>query len=60
VNEPKHQILAQEITRKQFLQLSAGAIIAILGFGNLLSLLGGNKHTTLPSHHGFGSRKFGI
>ena len=61
--------LNTEITRKQFLQYTAGALLMVFGFHNLLSLLSGNKmlekhifvSTPVPAdgRDGFGSRKFG-
>jgi hypothetical protein len=61
--------LATEVTRKQFLQYVFGALLMMLGFANLLSMLRGTKvverHILLPGQHansanGFGSRKFGV
>jgi len=59
--------LAKEITRKQFLQYMAGAVLTIFGFGNLINLLTGGKHahhllggTVDNNRHGFGSSKFGV
>ncbi len=56
----------QEVTRKQFLQYMAGALLMVFGLNNLVSLLLGSKpgHKVFlqPSgadHHGFGSSKFG-
>jgi hypothetical protein len=60
--------LNTEITRKQFLQYLAGALLMVFGLNNLLSLLTGGKtehhvwHQGAPvatDHSGFGSRKFG-
>lgn len=61
--------LNTEITRKEFLQYTAGALLMVFGLHNLFNLLSGNKiiekHIMLapPSpadgHDGFGSRKFG-
>jgi len=55
------------MTRKEFLQFSAGLVVILLGFGNLIALI---NHFTKPeppksvamnsdARHGFGSRKFG-
>jgi len=61
--------LNTEITRKQFLQFSAAALLAVFGLGNLLSLLSGNgreiRHVLTPGssgleQDGFGTRKFGV
>jgi hypothetical protein len=57
--------LNTEITRKQFLQYMGGALLMVLGFNNLLSLLSSHKvgeHPTLIpyNHDGFGPRKFGV
>jgi len=58
-----------EISRKQFLQYLAGALLMVLGLNNLLSLLSNGtkvieKHTFLPApddgRSGFGSRRFGV
>ncbi len=59
--------LKTEITRKQFLQYSAGALLMVFGLNNLISLLTGNrtieKTILMPGpgndHDGFGSRRFG-
>jgi len=61
--------LNTEITRKEFLQYTAGALLMVLGLNNLLSLLGGNKiiekHIMMAppapadGRDGFGSRRFG-
>jgi len=61
--------LSKEITRKQFLQFSAAALLSVFGVGNIISLLTGSKrhHTTIViggdsknNRHGFGSSKFGV
>jgi hypothetical protein len=60
--------LNTEITRKQFLQFMAAALLAVFGLNNLLSLLTGNRdvqHVLVPGgagsdHSGFGNRKFGV
>jgi len=61
--------LDTEITRKQFLQFLAAALLAVFGLNNLLSLLSGNgrevHHVLAPSsqgleQNGFGTRKFGV
>lgn len=59
--------LSQEITRKQFLQYMAAAVLMVFGLNNLISLLTGSKlehHLGAPSgrdaQHGFGSSKFGV
>jgi hypothetical protein len=60
--------LNTEITRKQFLQAMAGALLMVFGLDNLVSLLTGHKlHKNIfinsqgsESGHGFGNSKFGI
>jgi len=59
--------LNTEITRKQFLQYLAAALLTVFGLHNLLSLLSGNRdiqHVLVPNagtdHNSFGTRKFGI
>ena len=69
MRENLREQLNTEITRKEFLQYSAGALLMVFGLHNLFNLLSGNrvieKHIlmTPPSpadgHGGFGSRKFG-
>jgi len=64
MREVRSQLLTREMTRKQFLQLMGAGVIAVFGFGNLLSLLArsGGAHSdkkTDAERHGFGSRKFG-
>ncbi len=57
--------LNAEITRKQFLEYLAAAVLTLFGFNNLLSLLSGNKQPRYiagPGNSdpdGFGTRKFG-
>jgi len=56
--------LNKEMTRKQFLQYLAGALLMIFGFNNLMTLLLGNKSQRIllqpeTDRSGFGSRKFG-
>jgi len=59
--------LAQEVTRKQFLQYMGTALLMVFGLNNLVSLLTGTKpkhsilnHGGADSSHGFGSSKFGV
>lgn len=62
--------LNTEITRKQFLQYLAAAMLTLFGFHNLLSLLAGHGHEvrqvlvpgapTGVQPDGFGTRKFGV
>lgn len=60
------ELLAREMSRKEFLQLTAGAVIALLGVGNFIKYLlahsrradNGQKIAGKTSN-GFGSRKFG-
>jgi len=59
------QIIQQELTRKQFVQLLGALIISILGFDNILKLLSKANRTesgknAASGEHGFGSSKFGI
>ena len=59
----RNRLLNKEMTRKEFLQYTVGALLVVFGFGNLLSLLTHRvKDKVSPgddSRHGFGSRKFG-
>jgi len=55
-----------EVTRKQFLQYMASALLMLFGLDNLISLLTGNAHVihhisdrTNSMSEGFGARKFG-
>lgn len=60
--------LEREVTRKEFLQVIAGLLLAVFGVHNLitffLNVSDPNKRiTSLPNEEasrGFGSRKFGI
>ncbi|HSX06185.1 MAG TPA: hypothetical protein VLG92_00505 [Candidatus Saccharimonadia bacterium] len=58
--------LNAEITRKQFLEYTAAAILTLFGLNNLLSLLSSNKpprYLDTPGGNdpdGFGTRKFGM
>jgi hypothetical protein len=60
--------LNTEITRKQFLQVMAGAVLMVFGLDNLISLLTGHKFQKnifingqgSEADHGFGSSKFGV
>jgi len=58
--------LDKEITRKQFLQYMAAAMLAMFGLNNLVSLLTGNKPQRVVvqqppnDHDGFGTRRFGV
>lgn len=61
--------LNTEITRKEFLQYTAGALLMVFGLQNLFNLLSGNKviekHIFITSspadgRDGFGTRKFGM
>jgi hypothetical protein len=65
MREELREKLNTEITRKQFLQYMAAALLAVFGFNNLLSLLSGSRevhHVFVPGtdHNGFGTRKFGV
>ena len=67
MRENMREKLNTEITRKQFLQFMAAALLTVFGLNNILSLLGGNRdiHQVLApggagtEHNGFGARKFG-
>lgn len=60
--------LNTEITRKQFLQYMAAALLAVFGLNNLLSLLSGRHDVhhivtmtdAAGGSHGFGSSRFGV
>jgi hypothetical protein len=60
--------LNTEITRKQFLQFMAAAVLTVFGLNNILALLGGNRdiHQVLvpgaanTDNNSFGTRKFGV
>ena len=60
--------LNTEITRKQFLQFMAGAMLMVFGLDNLVSLLTGHKfqknifinNGSSEASHGFGNSKFGV
>ena len=59
------QIMQQELTRKQFVQLLGALVVSILGFDNLLKLLTKANRSASGKHaagdgRGFGSSKFGI
>lgn len=61
------RLLQREMTRKEFLQYTAGAAVVLFGLGNVLSFLFPFAKSVLPdkvdkteSRHGFGSRKFGV
>lgn len=61
-----HTLWQKELTRKEFLQFIAAAVVMVLGISNLINLA---KQTAKSppavdaqasdSSHGFGSRKFG-
>ena len=63
-----HELIKRDVTRKQFLMILSGGLVAILGFGNFISFFeSATKHkkdvpktvSTTTSNNGFGSRKFG-
>lgn len=70
MRENLREQLNTEISRKQFLQYMAGAMLMVFGLNNIISLLAGNKiehHVLYPKRpsdadgrDGFGSRKFGV
>ena len=60
------QLLEKEVTRKEFLQFLAAAIIALFGLNNFISLLTSYSRNATATQtiddanrHGFGSSKFG-
>lgn len=58
-------VLAKRMTRKEFLQHAGGALIALFGLSNLLSLFGYEKpqlaeKAQTKDANGFGTRKFGV
>jgi hypothetical protein len=62
----RDQLLSKQMSRKQFLQYMAGAVIVALGVKNFLNLFTqynnkalGNGQAT-ESKKGFGSSKFGV
>jgi hypothetical protein len=63
-----HELIKRDVTRKQFLMILSGGLVAILGFGNFISFFeSATKHkkqitktvSTTSTGNGFGSRKFG-
>jgi hypothetical protein len=68
MRENLREHLTQEITRKQFLQYTATAVLMVFGLDNLIALLTGTKLShhrpssgdSATDHAGFGSRKFGV
>jgi len=63
-----HELIRRDVTRKQFLVILSGGLIAILGFGNFISFFESatknkkqsiNTVATESTSKGFGSRKFG-
>ncbi len=64
-----NDLLTKEMTRKQFLQLMAGGMLALFGFSNFLAFLSSqgrvpehliDESPQDPGRHGFGSSKFGV
>ncbi len=59
-------LLQQELTRKQFIQMLGVMVVSLLGFNNLISMLAKMNHSTntkkvaASAKDGFGSSKFGI
>lgn len=48
-------LMAKEVSRKEFLALSGLAVASVFGFGGVLKLLTGKSlHTSLSSHSGIG------
>jgi hypothetical protein len=69
MREAMRDKLNTEITRKQFLQYAAAALLTVFGLNNLLSLLLGHGRDTRTMYvpggptleqNGFGTRKFGV
>jgi len=61
----KKEILSQEITRKQFVTIMVGGVVAVFGFNNLLAFITGVTNPHHANHdasgrHGFGASKFGV
>lgn len=62
------ELLAKQMTRKEFLQIIGVGILTVFGVSNFLSLLGSRSQPTVRSREvasndssrGFGSRKFGM
>ena len=68
MNDILRDRLTEEVTRKQFLQYLAGALLMVFGLNNLINLILGSQHSQKifinqplngQQQHGFGSRKFG-
>lgn len=64
-----NRLLQREMTRQEFLQYVAGAVVVLFGLSNLLSffnpfakgaLSSDKKLAHADAKHGFGSRKFGV
>jgi hypothetical protein len=61
-----YELTHRDVTRKQFLMILSGGLIAILGFGNFISFFeSATKKKTVKqvaddtSPSGYGTRKFG-
>jgi hypothetical protein len=56
------ELIGREVSRKDFLKLLAGGAVVLFGLNNLIAYFMQAKHSqpgSLPTTHGFGSRKFG-
>ena len=65
-DELHKKLLQKELTRREFLQFLGGAIVIVIGFGNLITLMKHFTKTAEPdkvantdTNNGFGTRKFG-
>lgn len=59
-----NDLVAKELSRKEFLQFIGGGIVVLFGMSNFINYLLRFNRTGTPSvitdsRHGFGSRKFG-
>lgn len=60
------ELMKQELTRKQFLQLLVVMIVGVLGFNNLITMLTqyrrgqSRNRAQIQGKNGFGSNKFGV
>ena len=64
MNEKYQELVEREVSRKDFIKLIGGGIIALIGMSNFISYLAhfhrtGTPKPTIESRHGFGSRTFG-